>query len=103
MTDTASIRSGARHGHLDGATAIDLATDRPRLTAGPYRPGTERLPLPAATTARLDRVSDSAGVPPSITVLTAWAAVLHRHTGQSELLLGLAADPATGPAVLPLL
>ncbi|MDY0810749.1 amino acid adenylation domain-containing protein [Kitasatospora purpeofusca] len=107
MTDTASIRSGARHGHLDGATAIDLATDRPRPTAGPYRPGTERLPLPAATTARLDEVSGSAGVLPSITVLTAWAAVLHRHTGQTELLLGLAAGPQTGPAagptVLPLL
>ncbi|MFB8235605.1 amino acid adenylation domain-containing protein [Kitasatospora purpeofusca] len=103
MTDTASIRSGARHGHLDGATAIDLATDRPRPTAGPYRPGTERLSLPAATTVRLDEVSGSAGVPPSTTVLTAWAAVLHRHTGQSELLLGLAADPATGPGVRPLL
>ncbi|SDT81836.1 amino acid adenylation domain-containing protein [Streptomyces sp. TLI_053] len=103
MTDTASIRSGARHGHLDGATEIDLATDRPRATAGPYRPGTERLPLPAATAALLDEVSGSAGVPPSITVLTAWAAVLHRHTGQSDLLLGLATGPGTGPGVRPLL
>ncbi|MFJ8434735.1 amino acid adenylation domain-containing protein [Kitasatospora sp. NPDC094019] len=103
MTDTASIRSGARHGHLDGAPAIDLPTDRPRLTAGPYRPGTERLPLPAATTARLDEVSDAAGVPPSTTVLTVWAAVLHRHTGRTELPIGLAADPPDGPAVLPLL
>ncbi|MFD7415719.1 AMP-binding protein [Kitasatospora purpeofusca] len=107
MTDTASTRSGARHGHLAGATALDLATDRPRPTAGPYRAGTERLPLPAATAARLDEVSGSAGVPPWSTVLTAWAAVLHRHTGQSDLLLGLAADPAAepaaGPGIVPLL
>ncbi|MBD0689549.1 hypothetical protein BG452_27570 [Streptomyces sp. CBMA123] len=82
---------------------LDLATDRPRLTAGPYRGETERVPLPAGTTALLDELGRSTGVPPAITLLTVWAAVLHRHTGQADLLLGLdtASFAEAGPEATP--
>ncbi|MFD5463744.1 amino acid adenylation domain-containing protein [Kitasatospora sp. NPDC127059] len=90
-----------------GAAPLDLATDRPRLTAGPYRGETESVPLPAGTTALLVELGRSTGVPAAITLLTVWAAVLHRHTGQTDLLLGLAAGsfaeavPASAPTALP--
>ncbi|MFD4831253.1 AMP-binding protein [Streptomyces uncialis] len=71
---------------------LDLISDLPRLTAREYRRGTVSAGLGEETAILLDAVSRDADVPLPVTVLTAWAAVLHRHSQQTGFLLG--ADPA---------
>jgi amino acid adenylation domain-containing protein len=95
----------------DAAPVLELSTDRPRLTAREFRGETESMSLPAETVARLEELSARTGVPPTVVVLTVWAAVLNRHTGQRDLLLGVDAarfaeasnaDAPAGTGIVPL-
>ncbi|HKH45556.1 MAG TPA: amino acid adenylation domain-containing protein, partial [Thermoanaerobaculia bacterium] len=65
---------------LAGApAALELPTDRPRPAAQSYRGAVETLTLPAIR---------GEGATRFMTVLAALAAVLHRYTGQDDVLIG---------------
>ncbi|MFI5771480.1 amino acid adenylation domain-containing protein [Streptomyces sp. NPDC051658] len=70
---------------LEGAGAPEIALDHPRLTARDYRPGSESVKLSPESLAKLQ----NSAAAPELVVLTAWAGVLHRHTMQTDFLLGL--------------
>ncbi|MDX3312444.1 amino acid adenylation domain-containing protein [Streptomyces sp. ME08-AFT2] len=85
----------------EGATAPELATDRPRLTAGEHRAEVEHVTLDPRTAARLCGAADAVDESAMATVTTAWAAVLHRHTGQRDMLIAVAAEPFTAAETVP--
>ena len=76
-------------GHLAGAP--DLLT----LSAGGVRPPVRRAEgrklrwlLPRDLTAELDRLANALAVTPFMLMLAAFQAWLHRHTGQSDIVIG---------------
>ncbi|WNF01042.1 amino acid adenylation domain-containing protein [Streptomyces luomodiensis] len=80
--------------HPDGDAAGPwLATDRHRFNAREHTPDSVTRTLTPDTVRRLAEGSTAADVPGPVTLLTAWTAVLHRHTQQRDLLIGL--DPAS--------
>ncbi|WP_416985416.1 amino acid adenylation domain-containing protein [Streptomyces sp. T028] len=86
---------------LDGATAPELATDRPRLTAREHRAQAESVALDPRSAARLCGAADAVDESAMVTITTAWAAVLHRHTGQRDMVIGVGAEPFTAGGVVP--
>ncbi|MFC9854722.1 non-ribosomal peptide synthetase [Streptomyces prasinus] len=94
-----SLRDALDGGALDGQLAhwrdrlagplpvLELPSDRPR-SAGPRR-GAELLHDWDGTLARdVERFSKEHGVTPFVTLLTAFYAFLHRHTGQTDVIVG---------------
>ncbi|MFF3917326.1 amino acid adenylation domain-containing protein [Streptomyces sp. NPDC001852] len=75
--------------YLADVAPVRLTTDRPRHATGRHGIGTVERRLAAVDTTRLHELSLTAGVPAALSVLAAWAAVLHRHTGQRGLLVGV--------------
>ncbi|HEX6288267.1 MAG TPA: AMP-binding protein, partial [Herpetosiphonaceae bacterium] len=80
--------------HLaDAATTLDLPTDRPRPAVQSYRGTTRAFALDASLTQRLKALSQTTGVTLYTTLLTAFQTLLHRYTGQRDILVG---SPTTG-------
>jgi len=77
---------------LAGAAAVELATDRSRITAREYRGAVEELVLPDGTRAMLEATSVAFDVSRFTLMLAAFYVVLHRHTGQTDLLVGTVRD-----------
>ncbi|MFL6195586.1 MAG: non-ribosomal peptide synthase/polyketide synthase [Thermoanaerobaculia bacterium] len=73
---------------LAGLTPLELATDRPRPPVQTFRGGVERLALPAGTVEELHHASAAQGATLFMTLLAAFQALLHRHTGQEDLAVG---------------
>ena len=73
--------------------ALELPTDRPRPPVQTFRGSVESLDLGETLTEQVRKFSDEAGVTPYVTLLTAFAALLHRYTGQDEVVVG---SPTTG-------
>jgi amino acid adenylation domain-containing protein/non-ribosomal peptide synthase protein (TIGR01720 family) len=74
---------------LDGfPLALDLPLDRPRPPVARMRGGQWVESLPAGLSDRLRALSRGEGATLFMTVLAAFAALLHRHTGQERLILG---------------
>jgi amino acid adenylation domain-containing protein len=79
---------------LEGAPRrIDLPTDRPRAPRQGSRGATRPLNLPARLVARVGAVSQRLGATPFMTLFAAFETVLHRVTGQDDILVG---TPAAG-------
>ncbi|MCX2968305.1 MULTISPECIES: non-ribosomal peptide synthetase [Streptomyces] len=77
--------------HLAGAPAqLDLPLDGPHARDADA-PGAEgvRTVLPAAEARALRERAAAEGVTPLMVLLTAYAVLLHRHTGQEDLTVGL--------------
>jgi amino acid adenylation domain-containing protein/non-ribosomal peptide synthase protein (TIGR01720 family) len=75
--------------HLAGApAALDLPTDRPRLPVASARGDSFELALGGETLARLGELSRRHGATLFMTLLAAFAALLERHTGQEDLIVG---------------
>ncbi len=75
--------------HLaDAPPLLTLPTDRPRPPIQHYRGALIGAIIPPALTAHLQALSRAAGVTPFITTLAALAVLLHRYTGQTDLVLG---------------
>ncbi|MDC0679233.1 non-ribosomal peptide synthetase [Sorangium atrum] len=68
--------------------ALDLATDRPRPPAPSRRRASVSRELPPRLALELDRVRRGSGATLFVTLLSAYAALLYRHTVQSEILIG---------------
>ena len=67
---------------------MQLPTDRPRRVAQTYRGAVHRFTLDAELTADLKKTGRGAGTTPYMTLLAAYAALLHRYNGQEDLLIG---------------
>ncbi len=67
---------------------LDLPTDRPRQAVPRTRGGRCAVVLPAATAAGLRALARGEGATPFMAVLAAFAALVHRDSGQERLILG---------------
>ncbi|MER7185525.1 amino acid adenylation domain-containing protein [Streptomyces hyaluromycini] len=76
-------------GHLDGAPRVlELPTDRPRPAVSAHRGARRRITVDAATSAALRELSLAHGSTLFMTLLSAYAVVLSRWSGQDRLLVG---------------
>jgi amino acid adenylation domain-containing protein len=74
---------------LAGApVALDLPTDRPRPQLPSYRGATYRMRLPSALSAAVRSFARSARATPFATLLAAYYVLLHRHSGQEDIVIG---------------
>jgi amino acid adenylation domain-containing protein len=67
---------------------LRLSTDRPRPAVQTYRGALHRFTLDGTLTAGLKRVGRSVGATPYMTLLAAYATLLHRYSGQEDLVIG---------------
>jgi amino acid adenylation domain-containing protein len=72
---------------------LELPTDRPRPAVQTFEGSIESLDLGEELTAQVRAFSERMGVTPYVALLTAFAALLHRYTGQEEIIVG---SPTTG-------
>ena len=74
---------------LHGASpALDLPTDRPRPVVQTYRGATIHFALPAPLSSGLAQLSLQANVTPFMLLLAAFQTLLHRYSGQADILVG---------------
>ncbi len=74
---------------LQGAPAVlELPTDRSRPAVQSYRGGTVKFELGEETTQALNQFSRRAGVTLFMQLLSAWAVLLWRYTGQADVVVG---------------
>jgi amino acid adenylation domain-containing protein/non-ribosomal peptide synthase protein (TIGR01720 family) len=81
---------------LEGAPfSLDLPLDRPRPPAQSHRGARRALALDEALARSLAELSRKEGVTLFMTLLAALDVLLHRHTGQSDLLVGVSTGNRT--------
>ena len=68
--------------------ALDLPTDRPRPAVATFRGGDRWLRLPAGLAGSLAALGRRRGATLFMTLLAVWETLLHRYTGQTDLLVG---------------
>ena len=73
---------------LEGAPALELASDHPRLPIPSFRGATHEFELPRDIVRKLERLSNEHGATPFMTLLAAWKALVHRYGGQTDLTVG---------------
>jgi amino acid adenylation domain-containing protein len=74
---------------LAGATPVlELATDRPRLSVPTYQSAKQSFVLPQSLSAALDTLSQQEDVTLFMTLLAAFKTLLHRYSGQQDILVG---------------
>jgi amino acid adenylation domain-containing protein/FkbM family methyltransferase len=76
-------------------TLLDLPTDRPRSPVQTFRGDSVRLPFPADLLKAVSHAARLQGTTPYVVLLAAFFALLHRYTGQRDLLVG---SPTSGRA-----
>ncbi len=74
--------------NLDGFQTLQLHTDRPRPLVASYEGGNERLDLGPDLLAGLRELSRREGATLFATLLAALQALLHRYTGQDDIVVG---------------
>jgi len=79
----------------DGAPILELPVDRPRPRVRSYDAAREDLVLPAELVNGLQKLGARHGASTVATFLAGYAALLHRLTGQEDLVIGV---PASGQA-----
>lgn len=72
---------------------LNLPTDRPRPAVQTFQGSVESLGLGAELTRQVRELSERAGVTPYVTLLAAFQTLMHRYTGQEDLIIG---SPTTG-------
>ncbi|MEU9247637.1 amino acid adenylation domain-containing protein, partial [Streptomyces sp. NPDC048385] len=79
-------------GHLkDAPLVLDLPTDRPRPRVPSFRGAALRVELPAGLSRALRESSERSGVTLFASMLSGFAALLSRYSGQSDLVVGTGA------------
>jgi alpha-ketoglutarate-dependent taurine dioxygenase len=68
--------------------ALELPTDRPRPAVQRFRGATQSLVLPLSLTEAIKTLSQREGVTLFMTLLAAFDTLLHRRTGQTEMVVG---------------
>jgi amino acid adenylation domain-containing protein len=70
---------------LKGLQDLELRTDYPRPAVESFKGASESLLIPSALCDRLRRVGQSQGCTPFMTLLAAWATLMMRYSGQSDV------------------
>jgi amino acid adenylation domain-containing protein len=74
---------------LEGAPPVlDLPTDHPRPVSQTFRGACEWLKLSPELSAKLNALSQSGGFTPYMILLAAFQTLLHRYTGQEDIVVG---------------
>jgi amino acid adenylation domain-containing protein/FkbM family methyltransferase/non-ribosomal peptide synthase protein (TIGR01720 family) len=82
---------------LTGAPpALDLPTDRPRPVTSSYAGASHSWTIPSQTRAQIDAIARSYRATPYMVLLSAFAALLQRWTGQDDVVIG---SPVAGRTV----
>jgi amino acid adenylation domain-containing protein len=90
--------------HLEGAPAVlELPTDRPRPPVVSFRGATQALLLPPELTRGLEDLSRCHGVTLFMTLLAAFSVLLHRYSGQDDVVVGTPIAGRTRAEVEPLI
>ena len=77
------------NGKLGGELpSLDLPSDSPRPPKQSYAGDSQELVVPGRTAQRLAQLSRERGTTPFMLLVAAFAAFLHRYTGQDDILLG---------------
>jgi thioesterase domain-containing protein/acyl carrier protein len=75
--------------NLSGDLApVQLSADRPRPAEPNWQSGMETCMLPAQLVEKLKEFGQAEGVTPYMILLAAFQVLLHRHSGQTELIIG---------------
>ncbi|MFT3812150.1 MAG: amino acid adenylation domain-containing protein [Acidovorax sp.] len=74
---------------LDGLQPIALAPDRPRPRQASFRGASVRLPLPSGITNQLASLAASQDATLAMALLAVFKIFLRKHTGQTDLALGM--------------
>jgi amino acid adenylation domain-containing protein len=74
--------------HLAELPTLELPLDRPRPRPASYRGGIEYLEIPADITKRLRELGNHEGATLYMTLLTAFAILMSRYSGQEDVVLG---------------
>jgi amino acid adenylation domain-containing protein len=77
----------------DQPPVLELPTDRPRPPVQTFRGATETLSFEAEASRRLRDLGRKSGAPLFMTALATFVALLHRYTGQTDLVVG---SPSAG-------
>jgi amino acid adenylation domain-containing protein len=88
---------------LDRVQTLQLPTDRPRPPVVGHRGAVERLNLGGEALAGLRALSEQEGVTPFVTLLALVQTLLHRYTGQDDIVVGTAAEQRARPELAPLI
>jgi len=78
--------------HLAGAAPLELPLDRPRREHPRFAGGAEPIRLPAALAERVRAAGQATGASSFQVVAAAFAVLMHRYTGQSEIVFATAVD-----------
>jgi len=73
---------------LSGLPVLELPTDRPRLARQSFRGANHIFALSSDLSEQLKRLSQSQNATLFMTLMAAWQALLHRFTGQPEIVVG---------------
>jgi amino acid adenylation domain-containing protein/non-ribosomal peptide synthase protein (TIGR01720 family) len=79
--------------------ALQLPTDRPRPAVQSYRGASRQFTLPTRLAAALRELSRNEGATLFMTLLAAFQTLLHRYTGQPDILVGTPIAGRTRPEV----
>ncbi|MFL5385967.1 MAG: amino acid adenylation domain-containing protein, partial [Longimicrobiaceae bacterium] len=94
---------GYWRGRLAGAPVLDLPADHPRPDVlGLHGAGCD-APLPAAAVARLEEAARAEGATPFMAMLAVGCALLHRWTGQDDVVVGTVVAGRSRAEVEPLI
>lgn len=75
--------------------ALDFKTDHPRPRVQTYAGEMETLHIPSPVTDALKAISREHGVTLFMTIVAAFTTLLHRHTGQEDIVIGSVVDLRT--------
>ena len=75
-------------GQLDNLSTLQLSTDRPRPAIQSFRGAKQTLILPKDLSEALKALSRKEGVTLYMTLLAAFQTLLHRYTGQDDIVVG---------------
>ncbi len=78
---------------------LNLPTDRPRPPVQTFRGSVQSTDLGTELTRKIRAVSERYGVTPFVTLLAAFQTLIHRYTGQEDVIVG---SPTTGRSQLEL-
>jgi non-ribosomal peptide synthetase component F len=73
---------------LAGLTPLELPTNRPRPAVPSHRGAVHAFGLPDSVAVKLRNIGRQEGATPFMTLLAAFAVLLHRYTGQEDIVVG---------------
>ena len=87
----------------DAPAALDLPIDKPRPPVQTFNGARYRFELPAALTEAVRELARAQGVTLYVVLLAAWNLLLHRCTGQEDIVVGTTSSTRSRPETQPII